>query len=101
MSEDKFLGRANIHRAAWAAIIAASGFIGALVYYKVFGPQRVVVDISNTQNAPLIVTLKEPAIVNPGPTAEDIRNLSQAIRTLQTVGSKDGSEAKIAALAAE
>jgi hypothetical protein len=80
-----FFGTDNLHRAGWTAAIAIAGFVGALVYQKVFGPQKVVIEALN-QISPSV-----PNSIELSTRSKEITDLAKAINKLaeKTTGGSD------------
>lgn len=95
MKKDGFWGTDNLHRAGWAALIGLAGFLGALAYQKLFGPQKVVIDTSAIKSKPIIFS-KEPS--SSDPSSEDVAILVEALRRIRQTNDPANESTKFTAL---
>lgn len=89
-----FFGTDNLHRAGWAALLGLAGFLGALSYYKSFGPQRVVVEATHAVQDRQVTT-------EVSPRSKDISDLAEAIRQLSKATGANADQKRLRELATE
>ena len=93
--KDGFFGTDNLHRAGWAALIGLAGFLGALLYQKAFGPQKVVVEAMPPASEPSQVTAEV------SPRGKEIAELAAAIRQLSKTAAEGADQKRLRELTAE
>jgi hypothetical protein len=93
--KEGFFGTENLHRAAWTAIVGLAGFLGALLYYKFYGPQKVHVETIST-SLPATQVVVETSLRN-----KQIDELTDAIRKLTSASSTGASEVRLRELSGE
>ena len=92
---DGFFGTDNLHRSGWAALLGLAGFLGALIYQKVYGPQKVVVEASSSLVQPSQVTTEV------SPRSKEISDLTEAIQKLAKATSGNVDQKRLRELGAE
>jgi len=90
-----FFGTDNLHRAGWTVAIGIAGFVGAMLYQIVYGPQRVVVESLPPGVTSMRVTTE------PSSTKEDIKELAKAIRSLAKASTTNVDEKRLRELSEE
>lgn len=95
MKREGFFGTDNLHRAGWAALIGLAGFLGALTYHEVFGPQKVVVETIATPGPPAQITTEST------PRSKDISDLAEWIQKLANATSKNVEQKRLRELSDE
>ncbi len=89
-----FFGTDNLHRAGWAALVGIAGFLGALVYQKINGPQKVVVEsMSLPQTGQITAEIS--------PRSKEISDLTNAIQRLAQATTAEPDKKRLRELTAE
>lgn len=93
-----FFGTENIHRAGWTALMGIVGFIGALGYQKLFGPQRVVIDTTNSRFQPTVVAgATSPTRL----TEDDLADIAKIIESIRNTANSKPETQQLESLALE
>lgn len=95
IKREGFFGTDNLHRAGWTVVVALAGFVGALIYQKVFGPQKVVVEAMPPTSSPVQVTTEL------SPRSKEIADLSQAIKKLAEATTSSAERKRVTELSVE
>lgn len=90
-----FFGTDNLHRAGWTIAIGIAGFVGALLYQKFYGPQKVVIESLPPTATSVRVTTEQSS------TKEDIKELAKAIRSLAKASTANVDDKRLRELSEE
>lgn len=82
IKKEGFFGTDNLHRAGWAILIGVIGFIGTLVYQKINGPQRVIVEAHAPNHSGVNATSDATSIQH---TREDVSGSSSVSTSSQVI----------------
>lgn len=95
MKRKGFFGADNLHRAGWAVLIGLVGFLGALTYQKIFGPQRILVETISTPGPGTRITTVTALRSN------EVQELAEAIRELAKATSTNVDQRRVRELSNE
>ncbi len=95
-----FFSKENLHRAGWAILIGLLSFLGGILFNKIHGPQKVIIDASNSAALPINVIVQTPP-QKVGATTADIQDLTQAIKGMQNSNETAIKNRQVIALADE
>lgn len=90
--KNRFFGREHLIRAGWIILIGLVGFVAAAIYYKFISPPKIIIDDQRQQ--PIPVTVKESNRGEPGPSADEVKGLTEELRKLRDAYNRQLQEAR-------